>query len=321
MNNRQVIGLDIGGTKCAVARLCNDGRVEEILRVPTGEFDATFRALCDGARALLDGRPVDFGVSCGGPLDAGAGVILSPPNLHPGWHGVPVCRMLTEAFGGRACLMNDANACALAEWKFGAGRGARHLLFLTSGTGFGAGLILNGELYAGATGDAGEIGHVRLAPDGPVGFGKAGSVEGFCSGGGIARLAVLRAEAAGGVPPAWREAEAGAGTGGAVTLKNIAAAARAGDALARKVLDEAGEKLGRTLAVLVDLFNPERIILGGFFPRCGDLLLPALRRALAGEALPAPASACRILSAELGETIGSHGAIAAALHGFHKENK
>lgn len=307
--DRQVIGLDIGGTKCAVSQL-RDGRVEEVLRIPTGEFAVTFAALLDAIKKVRDGRPVDIGVSCGGPLDAAAGVILTPPNLAASWHNVAIVRVLAEATGGRACLMNDANACALAEWRFGAGRGTRNLVFLTAGTGLGAGLVLNGELYEGTTGDAGEIGHVRLRPDGPVGYGKAGSAEGLCSGGGIARYAELVLSKLATARPAW------AAESGALTLKRIAEAASAGDAQARDILQQAGAHLGEVLALVVDLFNPERIVLGGFFPRCHALLEPALSDTLKREALPAPLARCEIRGAELGETIGSHGAVAAALQTF-----
>jgi glucokinase len=301
---RALIGLDIGGTKCAVSRV-RDGALEEVIRVPTGDFGKTFAALTEAVGRVLPANPV-FGISCGGPLDATRGVIVSPPNLDPSWHGVDICRRLMEKFGGRARLMNDANACALAEWRFGAGRGCQHMVFLTSGTGMGAGVILNGRLYEGASGDAGEVGHLRLAPDGPVGFGKAGSFEGFCSGGGIARLAEIhvRKQPA---PPAWFAA------GGRTTTKQIAGAARGGDPLAREIMDEAGRRLGEALALIIDTLNPERIILGGFYPHCRELFEPAMRESLAREALPHSLAACRILPAELGETIGSHGAIAIAL--------
>jgi glucokinase len=308
----QIIGLDLGGTKCAVSHVV-DGRVVEVLRIPTGEYANTFAALTVGIRLLRDGRSLVVGVSCGGPLDRERGIILSPPNLHETWYGVPICRVLTEAFGGRACLMNDANACALAEWKYGAGRGARHMIFLTSGTGMGGGLILNGELYEGATGDAGEIGHVRLSPDGPMGFGKLGSVEGFCSGGGIARLAEHYLRMKG------ERTSPCLACGTPLTTKHLAEAARAGNALAMEVMTEAGSRLGDALAIIIDLLNPDRIVLGGFFPLCQDLLEPSANRSLENEALPTPRSACLILPAELGETIGSHGAIAAALYRFNRE--
>jgi len=203
--------------------------------------------------------------------------------------------------------MNDANACALAEWQFGAGRGSQHMVFLTSGTGMGAGIIVNGRLYEGASGDAGEVGHLRLAPEGPVGFGKAGSFEGFCSGGGIARLAESFVQIRGGAAPAWYASD------GKTTTKDVANAAKAGDSLALEIMRTSGEKLGEALALIIDILNPERIVLGGFYPHCRDLLEPSLRKTLDREALPHSIAACQILPAELGQTIGSHGAIAIAL--------
>jgi glucokinase len=305
-----LLGLDIGGTKCAVSRLV-DGGVREEVRIPTGAFAETFVTLCDGLARWIKPDSI-VGISCGGPLDATKGIILSPPNLATSWHGVEICRLLREQFGARAILMNDANACALAEWQFGAGRGTQHMVFLTSGTGMGAGLILNGQLYEGVTGDAGEVGHLRLASDGPVGFGKAGSFEGFCSGGGIARLADQMVWIRGGEPPAWYSGN------GNTTTKQIADAAKAGDSLALEVMTTAGERLGEALSVIIDLFNPERVVIGGFFKHIRDLVTPAMQRGLQREALPHAAAACQILPAELGETIGSHGAIAIALQARRK---
>jgi glucokinase len=302
----RIVGLDIGGTKCAVACV-RHGRVEETLRIPTGNFAETFGRLTE-AVARIACRDMVIGVSCGGPLDAARGVITAPPNLDASWHGVDICRLLTERFGARAFLMNDANACALAEWHFGAGRGCRHMVFLTSGTGMGAGLILNGRLYEGASGDAGEVGHLRLASDGPIGFGKAGSFEGFCSGGGIARLAVSVAQRHPGLPPSWLS------PGGRTTTRDIADAAKRGDPLALEIMQIAATKLGEALALLIDTLNPERIILGGFYRHCRELFEVPMRAALKREALPTAVAACKILPAELGDTIGSHGAIAVALH-------
>ncbi|HUG11442.1 MAG TPA: ROK family protein [Opitutaceae bacterium] len=303
----RIVGFDIGGTKCAVCRV-RENAVEEIVRIETRDFATTFAALADAAECIMPENPI-IGVSCGGPLDASRGIILSPPNLDPSWHGVEIARLITERFGGRATLMNDANACALAEWRFGAGRGCQSMVFLTSGTGMGAGLILNGKLYEGTRGDAGEVGHIRLAPDGPVGFGKAGSFEGFCSGGGIARLAVMMALRQS-QSPQW------IGAAGTTTARFVADAARNGDALAIEVMSEAGRRLGEALAVLIDVLNPERIVIGGHFPKTHDLLESAMREALASEALPHSLEACQIVPAELGESIGSHGAVAVALNAF-----
>ena len=304
--SRPIIGVDIGGTKCAVSVL-RDERVEEVARIATCEFATTFGEIVEAIHPLAAAGDPQFGISCGGPLDAAAGTILAPPNLPLSWHGVPIAARLTERFGGAATLMNDANACALAEWRFGAGRGTRHMVFLTCGTGMGGGLVLNGQLYEGATGDAGEIGHVRLRAEGPMGYGKAGSIEGFTSGGGIARLAENRlADYAD--RPAWVV------PGVPLTAKHIADAAQRGDAFAFETMRIAGERLGETLAILIDLFNPERIVIGGIFPRCQPLLRPAMELALRREALPQPLAACTILPAELGEIIGSHGAICVALN-------
>jgi glucokinase len=171
-----IIGLDIGGTKCAVALADDDGVPRQIARIPTGAPGRTLDALFTAIEQAGPGDAPVFGVSCGSPLDARTGVILSPPNL-PGWDDVPIVPQLVARFGGEAHLMNDANAGALAEWMHGAAKGCRDVVFLTFGTGMGAGLILGGHLYEGASGDAGEVGHMRLAEDGPVGYGKAGSFE------------------------------------------------------------------------------------------------------------------------------------------------
>ncbi len=307
MPSPALIGIDLGGTKCAVSVPAGPHGVREVARFPSAGPVETLARVHAEVAALRPGPHVVFGVSCGGPLDARAGLILSPPNL-PGWDRIPICEELTARHGGRAFLMNDANACALAEWQDGAGRGARNLVFLTMGTGMGAGLILDRRLYEGTTGDAGEVGHLRLAPDGPVGFGKAGSFEGFCSGGGIARLARQRLAT-----------YPGASVLQEIPLEQITAldlgrAARAGDAFALAVWQEVGTRLGEGLAVLVDILNPDRIVIGSIYARAERWLAPAAQAALAREALPHSAAACRIVPAELGDQIGSYAALAVARH-------
>ncbi len=295
----KVIGIDIGGTKsavCATPPFPPDGPLPEYERIPvaTAGPDATLAAITAAVERLGPGPEPRFGISCGDPLDLPGGRILGPPNL-PGWEEVPIVRALLDRFGGSARLMNDANAGALAEWWFGAGRGARNLVFCTHGSGFGAGLVLEGRLYEGCTGGAGEIGHVRLTPDGPVGYRKAGSVEGWVSGGGIARQAAAVGLAAG-------------------STREVAEAARGGDAAARVLLHQSGRRLGEALAVLVDLFNPEVIVLGGLFPRIGDLLAPGMEETLRAEALPRALAACRVVPAQLGERIGDVAALCAAVY-------
>jgi len=299
------IGLDIGGTKCALSVPDETGGVREVARFATAGPAATLARFETEIAQLGPGSAPLFGISCGGPLDAARGLVLSPPNL-PGWDRIAICEHFTRRFGGRAWLMNDANACALAEWQAGAGRGARNLIFLTMGTGMGAGLILDGRLYEGATGDAGEVGHLRLAPSGPVGFGKEGSFEGFCSGGGIARLARLRL-------PSWPgDTVLQNFVPEQITAADLGRAAEQGDAFACAVWQEVGTKLGEALALLVDVLNPDRIVIGSIYARCERLLAPAMQAALAREALGPSVAACRVVPAALGDQIGSHAAIAIA---------
>ena len=186
MSEATVWGLDIGGTKCALVIGDRTGKVLARWQVATADYGADWQRLINDLLKNAEGiytRPLAAGVSCGGPLSSARGVIMSPPNL-PGWDDVHIVEWLQNRLSVPAFLQNDANACALAEWQFGAGRGCKNMVFLTFGTGMGAGLILDGRLYAGTNDMAGEAGHMRLAPDGPEGYGKRGSFEGFCSGGG-----------------------------------------------------------------------------------------------------------------------------------------
>ena len=193
-----ILGIDIGGTKCAaVTAEYTGGNITLIkkekcatdLKISPTEMIQKLFTLAD---SILDKKPDAIGISCGGPLDSKKGIIMSPPNL-PGWDNVEIVRLFKERYGVKTVLQNDANACAMAEWKFGAGKGCDNMIFLTFGTGLGAGLILGGRLYSGTNDNAGEVGHIRLDKFGPVGYGKSGSFEGFCSGGGIAQLGYIKA--------------------------------------------------------------------------------------------------------------------------------
>ena len=317
---RYCIGVDIGGTKCAVSLGREAGAEMQVLgkaQFPTqGAPLEVLEACCQLLDALLvengltRGDVAAIGISCGGPLDSARGVILSPPNL-PGWDEIEAVRFFEAHTGIPTALQNDANACALAEWRFGAGRGCRNMIFLTFGTGLGAGLILNGQLYSGTNDMAGEVGHVRLEPDGPVGYGKAGSAEGFCSGGGIARLAQAAVDAAlaRGERPRLLEA---AGGREAVTARLVAELALDGDAFCRGIYETCGTELGKLLSVLIDVLNPERIVLGGVFMRSAALLRPAMEAVIRRESLPFAAGVCEIVPAGLGEQIGDYAALGVA---------
>lgn len=316
---QRVLGLDIGGTKCA-ALLADCGEQIEILekirfetRADLGFAHAKKRLLEAAGELICKSRtPVRaIGVSCGGPLDSRAGVVQSPPNL-PGWDDVPIVSILEDAFGIPAFLQNDANACALVEWKHGAGRGCEDMVFLTMGTGMGAGVIAGGRLLRGARDMAGEVGHLRLEADGPVGYGKAGSFEGFSSGGGIARLAAMlrRDWIAAGERVAWTERD------GELTTRMLAERAQSSDAHARRVFEVAGDYLGRGIAILADVLNPERVVIGGVYMRCAELIEGSMWRAIRREALELCWRDLQVLPAETGEQIGDFAAAMVAVHGM-----
>ena len=317
-------GIDIGGTKCAMTLAEASGAAgaapsiigKRLFPTPATPGETVGR-LAEALDELIETNgttPHAVGISCGGPLDSRRGVILSPPNL-PGWNEIDIVTPFATRFGVPTALQNDANACALAEWRWGAGRGTETMLFLTFGTGMGAGLILGGRLHVGATDAAGEVGHIRLADDGPVGFGKAGSFEGFCSGGGIAQLARARARASiesGSAPSFCQEAKAIEN----ITAASVGAAARKGDPLALSIYDHVAERLGQGLAILIDVLNPERIVIGSIYGRQRELLEPTMLRVLEEEALPASFAACQIVPAGLGENVGDFAALAVAESGI-----
>lgn len=302
-----ILGLDIGGTKTAVVLGDATGRIHArsvFATLPRRGFEPFFADLCQHIAdirqraATLGLAATCVSVSVGGPLEIEPGILRAPPNL-PTFIDIPLKERLHAATRLPVFVEHDGNAGALAEWYFGAAHGCRNVIFLTMGTGFGGGLILNGQLYRGTTDLAGEVGHVRLADDGPVAFGKAGSWEGLCGGAGLARLAALR------YPQRWQAEH--------VTAKDIAEAARAGDAPALAVLQEVGAHLGRGLAMLVDILNPEIIVIGALAVRLGDLVLAPAREVLQREALPAAVAACRLVPAALGEQLGDVAAICAAI--------
>ena len=312
-----VLGFDIGGTKCAVVTARVDGGEITLLKKEKCPTDLTVSPeemidrLITMADGILDRAPDAIGISCGGPLDSGKGIIMGPPNLR-GWDNVAIVDIIKAKYNVSTKLQNDANACALAEWRFGAGENCENMVFLTFGTGLGAGLILGGRLYEGTNGNAGEVGHLRLAPEGPVGYGKNGSFEGFCSGGGIAQLGLKMAKEAqknGKTPSYYKDGD----TLADITAAKIAKAATEGDETAIAVYSESGRYLGRGLSIIIDILNPQRIVIGSIFARSGDLLWKYAKEEIEKEALGISFSCCEVVPAKLGENIGDFAAIATAL--------
>lgn len=310
-----MIGFDIGGTKCAVCIGEEiDGRliIQNRQVIPTDHTVSPYVMLdrmWQLARKLTEETGC-IGISCGGPLDSRHGLILSPPNL-PGWDHVEVVEYLKERSQGEVFLQNDANACAIAEWKYGAGKGFQNIIFLTFGTGMGAGLILNGQPYSGSSDMAGEIGHVRLSRFGPVGYGKAGSFEGFCSGSGIAQIGQMaaREKLQMGMPVSFCNSLEQLDQ---ITAKTVAECANKGYEDALNVYRLCGEMLGRGLSILIDILNPECIILGSIFQRCEHLLRESMEQTIARESLSSSAHVCRIVPSALADQIGDYAALAVA---------
>jgi glucokinase len=305
-----LIGLDVGGTKTAVVEGSFDANVQQRSEFSTNArlpFDETFPGIAlmveqTIARAAGAGREVRaLSVSIGGPLRIGDGVLIDPPHL-PGWHDVRLKDRLAERFPRLPVFVeHDGNAGALAEFHFGVGMGRKdlqHLVFLTFGTGLGAGLIVNGRILHGATDTAGELGHLRLAPDGPVGFGKAGSWEGFASGAGLVGLASQM------YPRRWNPE---------TPIRDLVGAMLADDSDALAVATEAGSWMGRGMAFLVDTLNPQVIVLGTLAVVLGERILGPARRVVAEEALPQAVAACQILPAALGARIGDVASLMAAI--------
>jgi glucokinase len=311
------IGVDIGGTKTAIVaseQLPDVSARLQFATIPAKGPDRALEMIVTSIGAILKTRGLPksairaIGVSCGGPLDPVRGIIQSPPNLAT-WVDVPIKEILERQFGVRCNVENDANAGAVAEHRYGAGRGVDNMIFLTMGTGLGAGIILDERLYRGTDNLAGEIGHVRLTRGGPVGYRKRGSVEGWASGGGMAQVARQV------VDDARKRGRRTILTThrGTLTARDVAAAAKRGDVLAMRIVRSTGERLGQVLAILVDILNPERIVIGGLAMRTGDMILGPARAMLAREALTVSAASCQVVPAALGERIGDVAALCVAV--------
>ena len=314
----EFLGIDIGGTKTAVVRGNEKGIILEKIKFPTTTVHETLANIFDAAEKIKKDS-VTVGISCGGPLDSETGTILSPPSLSD-WDRIEIVKMAKSKLGLDAYLCNDANACAVAEWKFGAGKGSKNMIFLTFGTGLGAGLILDGKLYNGTNGNAGEVGHIRLEHYGPAGYGKQGSFEGFVSGGGIARSAQQYAIEAiqRGEKPSYCPI---LGELSSVTAESVAEAAKQGDETAIKVYNKTGEMLGRGLSVLIDILNPEKIVIGSVYQRASELMKDEMIRVINEEALELSRKIVEVLPAKLGDNLGDCAALALAVDLYERMNK
>lgn len=299
----RTIGVDVGGTNLKIAALWSDGTVIHSLQIPT-HADAGPEQGCKRLIAsiteLLQQQAIErgtmhaIGLDCAGLVDPERNLVVDSPNLRS-WEGFPLAQRLEAAFGVPTFLENDVNAMAYGEWRLGAGRGTRHMLCLALGTGVGGGLILDGRLYRGARGAAGELGHTTLDMHGPqCSCPNRGCLERHIGADAIverARQLLVEHRHTSSLqqlPPSE------------LTPGAISAAAEAGDALAAEVLETTGALLGQGLVSLVNIFDPERVVIGGGVAKAGERLLGPARRVVRERAMSVPGTRVEIVPAELG---------------------
>jgi glucokinase len=311
-----ILGIDIGGTKLAVALATPHGTVLGEARQPSDAAsgpDGMIAAVNEMARRVVDeaGMELDdvdrVGIACGGPLDPWRGVVRNALN-NPGWIEVPLVARIEAALGRPAYLDNDANAAALGEHRFGAGRGVPDLVYLTLSTGVGGGVIAGDRLLRGANGNAAELGHLTVDAHGRrCHCGSIGCLEAYASGTKIA-VRTREALAADDRPSVLRDRDPEA-----LSAVDVVDAVRAGDGLAKSVWDETTTLLGAGIASMIHAFNPSRVLLGGGVTKAGDLLFEPVRRVVAERTMPWLHEVVSILPAELGDRSGVLGAVAIAL--------
>ena len=311
---RPVLALDIGGTKLTAGVITPQGEVMADCVRPTDAGASPpeiLETLLEMAEEALSQAPAEWnelaaiGISFGGPVDFESGRTITCHHL-AGWEGVPLRDLVAERAGLPVVMDNDANAAALGETVFGAGKGCRHVLYLTVSTGIGAGLILDGGIYRGANSMAGEMGHMIVAPGGPVcTCGRRGCLEAVAAGPAIARAArEALAHEAGSILAAVPRGE--------LTARHVAEAAES-DALAARIMTQVGEYLGTGIACAVNLINPEVVVVGGGVSRAGDLLLAPAREVVADRAVAESSRHLRIVAGELEPRGALLGAAALAL--------
>jgi glucokinase len=318
-----VIGIDVGGTKLAVGVADNSGHLLASGRIPTdpaGGSKSALERLVKLCKQTISESAVPVlaaGVGSVGPLDQKTGRILSPVNM-PGWGVVPLVETLSDSLGIPVYLDNDANAAALGEYRFGAGRGVEDMVYLTISTGIGGGAILDGKVYQGASGNAAELGHVSIDYNGrPCGCGNMGCIEQYASGTAIARR-TREALTAAGATAKTSPLIASAGSIEAVNTLTLLEGVRNDDPLSVKVWDETVLLLGAFMASVIHTFNPRRIVLGGGVTNAGDLLFVPLREQTRRRAIPQMMDIVDIVPAQLGDQVGVLGAVAVGQDGIQQ---
>jgi len=312
---RYIVGIDLGGTNIVAGCVAEDGsEILGVRNVPTGAEegpDAVVRRIVTAAqdsisetRANVSGaKVIGAGVGAPGPLDTKSGIVLLTPNL--GWVNMPLRQRLQDGLGLRTALDNDANCAVLGEWWRGAARGTRFAVGLTIGTGIGGGIIIDGRLYHGASDIAGEVGHMTIDANGRrCKCGNYGCIEAYASGPNIALRAVEALESgAESTLPSYV-----AGDFHKITAQIVYQAAQAGDELALEVVRDTAKFLGAAIASLINIFNPEAVVIMGGVTLAGESLFEPLRREVTRRAFKPAVQVCRIVPGELTGGAGVYGA-------------
>lgn len=304
------VGVDFGGTNIKVGVVTSRGAVAAKVVLPTREHATPSRFVeglacaIEQLAATLQLRRVGLqglGVGAPGLIDGQRGIIHRLVNVPGGWPRVPLRQLLERRFGCPCAVDNDVNVIALGEWTFGAGRGTRHSVYLTLGTGVGGGLVIDGKLVRGASGSAGEIGHITIQPDGPrCACGNRGCLEALVGTAAILRRArqMIRTHKGGALATFANRED------GHLSPELISRAARAGDRSAREIWQEVGSYVGLGLSKAMNLLNPERIVIGGGVAKAWPWFAPSLTKTIRTHALEVPARACRVVQATLGDQAG-----------------
>lgn len=312
--DRAVLAIDLGGTQIRAALVTPDLEVRCRRAVPTDDedgVDAVVTRICELAAAVADQAraeklppPIGVGISSPGPLDPWRGVVVAPPNL-AGWRNVDLVGRVKSYVGLPTFLERDTNVAVMAEWRYGAARGVRNAIYITVSTGIGGGVVVDGRPLIGPDATAGEVGHVTVELDGPLcGCGSPGHVEAIASGTALAREARALLDA--GASPRLAELAA---QGVEVDAEALARAADDGDAASRRVLDRAWVAIGALCAGLVNLLNPEVIVLGGSIAEHRPRLRAAVRAEIGRRAFPLPSRRVRIERARFGGDVSLIGAL------------
>ncbi len=322
MKTKVAAGIDIGGTKIALALETLGGEATARRRIPTRAETGAHAIARNIALALAEmaeasgSEIVSVGIGCPAPLDIENGLVMSPSNL-PGWDRFPIVRFFEERFDVPVVLDNDANAAALGEFVYGAGRGCRNVVYITVSTGIGGGIIINGEVYHGVQGSAGELGHTIVQPDGArCNCGSIGCLETICSGIHIARRAKEKLN--GGAASLMNEI---AGAVDEVTAETVVEAVRRGDKLAIEIWDETCRYLAIGIGNIVTLLAPERVIVGGGVAAAGNLLFAPLKSMVPQFVSMIPADKINIVPAELATESGVCGALVLAKKAYSKKHQ